>query len=48
MEFTEYAFLSILAVSAIAVFCGGVVELFEKYVPEDIQDKLVDWFMGRR
>lgn len=48
MEFLEYAFLSILAVSAIAVFFGGVVELFERFVPEDIQDKLVDWFIGRR
>lgn len=48
MDFLEYAFLSILAVSAIAVFCGGVVELFERFVPEDIQDKLVDWFIGRR
>ncbi len=48
MEFLEYAFLSIVAVTACAVLLGGVVELFERYVPEDIQDKLVDWFMGRR
>lgn len=47
MEFLEYAFLSILAVTACAVLLGGIVELFERYVPEDIQDKLVDWFIGR-
>lgn len=48
MEFLEQLFVAILGVIAIAVFMGGIVELFEKYVPEDIQDKLVDWFIGRR
>lgn len=48
MEFLEQLFIAILGVIAIAVFMGGIVELFEKYVPEDIQDKLVNWFMGKR
>lgn len=47
MEFTEYAVASIVAVTAVTVLMGGAVRLFERFVPEDIQDKLVDWFIGR-
>lgn len=47
MGFMEYAVASAVAVTAVAVLMGGAVRLFERFVPEDIQDKLVDWFIGR-
>lgn len=47
MNFAEYVVCSILIVIAIAAMMGGIVELFERYVPEDVQEKLVDWFIGR-